>query len=260
MKSLENENRKMREEVKRMMEAVDHLKSENSRPENESNNTVKELKLEISSLKGEVKTLNQKLAVKDAASMQISRHVDTTREELSLVQATVRKNALRIQQVSSQTEQEGVMYLDDVQKELQQVCGPLRYQVNQNAQDIKSVADDTTRNTRRVSERVDAVEFEIECAATKTNSCFNEVDKKFEDLEDQALVTLSSELGKQPVLITLRDYAYWQVENKEWNSPPFYLDGYKLCLTAFVNGDPQQNAQGFFSLYVHLMKGEMTTG
>ena len=25
----------------------------------------------------------------------------------------------------------------------------------------------------------------------------------------------------------------------------------------FVNGDPQQNAQGFFSLYVHLMKGKI---
>ena len=130
------------------------------------------------------------------------------------------------------------MCVDDVQKELQQVCGPLRYQVNQNTQDIKF---DATRNLRRVRERVDAVEYEIECAAPKlTPACSNEVDKQFEDLEDQALVTLSSELGKQPIVITLRIVAYWKVEKKEWNSPPFYLDGYKFSLTAFVNGDPEK--------------------
>ena len=44
--------------------------------------------------------------------------------------------------------------------------------------------------------------------------------------------------------------------NDEWISLPFYLDGYKLCLTAFVNGDPHQSSDGYFSLYAHLMKGD----
>ena len=94
------------------------------------------------------------------------------------------------------------MHVDDVQKELQHVCGPLRCQVK-NAQDIKCVPDDATRNIRRVRERVDAVEYEIECAATKTNSCLlQRSGRKVEDLEDQALVTLLSELRKQLIVKT----------------------------------------------------------
>ncbi len=255
VKTLETENKAMREDVKMLKEAVDFLRSEKYQEQNEGNNTIKELKIEIGALQNEVKMLKQQLAGKEEANLHMLRRVDGMSDELDSIQSTVRRNVRLIQQVYSQhaAEQPGhPLQMEDMQREFQQLCNPLSYQVDQNSQDIKSVAEEGLRTSGRLS----SLEDEVERVSIKAHSSFERVNMRFEEVEDQAAVTLVSQLGKQPILVTLRDFARWQVENKEWNSPSFYLAGYKMCLTAYVNGDPKMDSEGFFSLYVHLMKGE----
>ena len=258
IESLEAENRRLQEQLGKMADSIVDLRSASFQSENESNNTSKELKLDIEVLKGEVKGLKQKLVEKEAANAQLSRRVDSMGEQLSTVQADAIRNTRSIKQINAHLGSQQADLRQAMQQDLQrqQSYKHLRNQVDQNTKDVKSVSEDASRNASRMGERISTLELEVQCEATKTNALFSETDNKLEKMEDKVSVTLPSQLGKKPVVMVLRDYAKWQVENNEWKSPPFYLEGYKLCLTAFVNGDPQHNAKGFFSLYVHIMKGE----
>ena len=135
----------------------------------------------------------------------------------------------------------------------------LYYQVNQHTEDLKVSTEHADKKLRNVLESMGELQAEAASMRGKyvtDRQSIENMERKLEELQDLFSVTLSSRLEALPVTIILRDFSKLRVSNDKWSSPPFYLDGYKLCLSAFVNGDPELNITDHLSLYVRLMKGE----
>lgn len=216
---LESERKKLSNELKATSDAVGVLRKENGNLALESSHAMKNVKL----LREEVTTLMKKLSKEEQKSTLLSARVDE-------FETTHKKQTLSIKTTN--------------------------YQVDQHTDDMKYLASNATSNTKQMLDSMEVLQADTVAMRDKEvadRKSIESLEDQLEVLQDLASITLASRIGSCPVTIVLRDFSKWQVGNAEWSSPPFYLDGYKLCLSAFVNGDA---VDGYLSLYVHLMMGE----
>ena len=257
---MESELSKLNEELKRAMNAVGIFNQKNAEilQENARLNTeVETLKMELHTQNSiwEKRLLKEGSSLKDESLKNIQERKEETLDECSkkITEQVRRQVSHQMASIKREVKQENASFVTDLNKEtdrkLQESFG-LVYQ------DIQTLKDKADVSTRKHSALIKDVEGLTARTSLDGHSQIEYLTKRIEELEDFANITLSSQLGKQPVQVYLREFYKWKVGNGEWISPPFYLDSYKLCLTAFVNGDPQQSAGGHFSLYAHLMRGE----
>ncbi len=220
---------------------------------------IYELNLTIAALKGEIhsqteneETLSQKI---DALKVESQNNARQEKEAILISCSTKiseqvkRQVSHQLATIKREVKQENMSFVTDLNSKTDRKLHESFGIVYQEMHSLKDQMELSSRTSAGLRKNIDTL------AARSTNARVQDVTKKVEKLEDVANITLSSQLGKHPVEVYLREFYKWNVGNEEWVSPPFYIDGYKLCLTAFVNGDPKQDAAGFFSLYAHIMKG-----
>ena len=219
---LESENKILHKKLEMTSDAVDVLRKENGSLSLDRSRTMDDVKM----FNHEVVILKKKLSQEIQKSSLLSGKLDK---------------------------------LENEHKEREQSCNILRCQVSHNTDDMKCLASYDASGVKVMRENMAVLEKETGSVINKVianQTTIKSLEEKLEELEDLCSITLTSRMGSYPVTIVLRDFSTWQILNTEWSSPSFYFKGYKLCLSAFVNGDPAKNVNGYLTLYVHLMKGE----
>lgn len=247
-----------REEREELRVKVDHLESEN---EKLSDIIISGLKDEVKSLREDIKTLKQN---NDERLCEVEQKCTKSRDDCtSMINRQVKNQvAHHIKEVKREMKQGSTSHAtahqtqqssDSLTQVNTSLPGCMKEGETSSFRHLKESCDSLSRNTSLEEVHRSIGMLQDETTAIKDKVAANQLN--FEDLLQDQFITLTSAVGLLPVTVLLRDFSMWRVKG-ECASPPFYLDGYKLCLSAFVNEEPAPNIHGYFSLYVHLMKGE----
>ena len=90
----------------------------------------------------------------------------------------------------------------------------------------------------------------------RSNARIKQLEKEVETLKSEQLVT-RTHFRLTPIQFFVTDFLSKKINEKIWNSPPFYThpQGYKLCLDIHTNGSDDGEGT-HISVYLHLMRGE----
>ena len=268
-----NDIQKMSKTIAELVKSNDDLSLEMSKMANEHNNVIEELKEKIrslnqdivdmgSNLKSMMQELNTSLSKEIESSKQVSSIVleqacTKIQHDLTSLQEKLNKISRitipqKIREFRRELEQDNTVMesmnvlsgrmtnLSSTVSHLSESTDVMRMQVAQNSEDMKRIQ-------KQVSKAKSEREAELQS-----------VQKAIDNVYAFSSVTLLSRAKILPIDIVMTDVIVWQVDDKMWISPPFYIDEYKLCLTIYANGDPamRYKSRGSLSMYIHLLKGE----
>ncbi len=274
-------------------EEIFELKEEMSRLSNEHNNTVIELKKDI-------KSLTKNLVVKTASLNSVEQVVKTMNTTFPQeIESAKKEFGLSLEEKCSKAEFECKEKIEKVDKAIKEkVKRELSSVLREEKQERKQLSErvnmfsELTEKLTELPERVDRLANHVDrllpivdnnaIAASETPQRFKRIDEaikevygrlerngsaietnghKLQEMSNEINITVPSRCGALPVDIVMTDFSLWQMENREWCSPPFYIKGHKLCMTIYADGDPTKrsatpSSRGSLSLYVHILKGD----
>ena len=104
---------------------------------------------------------------------------------------------------------------------------------------------------RRLQDKLERSNQHSKTLEREVKSLENEMEE-LEEYDDSDSDNFPTTLPKQ---LVLNDFYDLQESEEKWYSPPFYVEGYKLCLSAYPNG-VGAGKHSHLSVFVNVMQGE----